>query len=122
MSIYMYNLATHTEERLPLPKQACFSPSISGDLVVYVGENYSADSYTGIHFINSYVSAYNLATGGTFDVVAAPKEAVPLSNQQRPVSFTAIDGSMLAWAGYVDSYRVTQKDLANNVIWGKAGF
>ena len=101
LSIYMYNLTSQTEARLPLLAANAFSPTISGDCVVYVEEVYQQWSSSEV-LVSPYIRSYNLSTGqrtivatGKTDYHSAP--GIYLSNDVLEMDFPAIDGSLVAW-------------------------
>jgi beta propeller repeat protein len=120
MDIYMYNLTSQTEEPLPLPETACFSPAISGDQVVYIAENYYKSPSTGITEYYSYVCAYNLSTGLSFVVAAGQWNIVPYSGQPRAMSSPAVDESISTWTEYSRTsgvWNVVVKNITTGVSW-----
>ncbi|MEJ2242037.1 MAG: hypothetical protein P8Y18_07845 [Candidatus Bathyarchaeota archaeon] len=100
MDIYIYNLTSNTEEQLPLSEEACFSPAISKDQIVFYAENYDlATSYYDFNYVTPYVCAYNISTGVGFNVVTGAKVHLPKwSSSPRAMSSPAFDGSIIARA------------------------
>lgn len=101
LAIYMYNLTSHTEERLPLLAQNAFSPDVSGDCVVYAEEVYQPWSSSET-LVSPYIRSYNLSTG-LRTVVAAGRTSyhsapgIYLQFSTLDMDFPAIDGSIVAW-------------------------
>ena len=118
MDIYMYNLTSNTEQQLPLSEDACFSPAISGNQVVFYAENYDlATSYGESNRVTPYVCAYNLSTGQGFNVITGASAYLPMySWSPRAMSSPAFDGPIIAW---VESggWNVAVKNVTSNAIW-----
>jgi beta propeller repeat protein len=118
MDIYMYNLTSNTEQQLPLSEDACFSPAISGNQVVFYAENYDlATSYGESNRVTPYVCAYNLSTGQGFNVITGASAYLPMySWSPRAMSSPAFDGPIIAW---VESggWNVAVKNVTSNDIW-----
>jgi beta propeller repeat protein len=99
LDIYIYNLTSQTEQRLPLPEQNAFSPAISGDNVVYAGENYQ--KYPVNTLVFSYICSYNLSTGVKTNMAVGAetwRDLPGISTYSTPVmDYPAIDGNFLAW-------------------------
>jgi hypothetical protein len=115
MDIYMFNLTSQTEVSLPLPEQACFSPAICEDYVVYIGEEYWDSGY-GI-FYHSYVSGYNLSTGVKSTLFSGKPDGVP-DYEDRELSSPVIDGSLVAWTQFSGGWNVLVKNLTDGTVWG----
>lgn len=126
--IYMYNLTTHTEQRLPLSPNSNLSPAISGDRIVYSKEIYSASDFSSYW---PYVYTYDLSTGIETQVAAGSitQAYSPTSKLISP----GIDGNIVVWAQYfiavrgqfptyVDKYdwNVYARDLSTGASWGSA--
>lgn len=120
MDIYMFNLTSQTEELLPLPETACFSPAISGDNVVYLAENYYKSPYTGITEYYSQICAYNLSTKSSFVVAAGQWNIVPLSVGIRAMSSPNVDGPIYAWTEHSGDWNVVVKNMTNGITWRSA--
>jgi TolB protein len=123
MDIYMYNLTSHTEEPLPLTEEACFSPTISEDQVVYIAENYWRHPYTGATYYYPYVCAYNLSTGTKFNVAAGQVDDVPFHWLPRTMSSPALDGPITAWTEKPENggWNVVVKNITTGLTWRSGG-
>ena len=122
MDIYIYNLTSNTEEQLPLSEEACFSPAISKDQIVFYAENYDlATSYYDFNYVTPYVCAYNISTGVGFNVVTGAKVHLPKwSSSPRPMSSPAFDGSIIAWTENSRSsgaWKFVVKNVTSNFVW-----
>ena len=116
MDIYMYNIDAHTEEALPSAKDACFKPTISGNRVVYVAEDYFI-SY-GMSYYSPFICVYDLATGNEMVMTSNPSSLLPkYSWSPRALSSPALGESVIAWSESAGDVGV----MKDNVIWRSSG-
>jgi beta propeller repeat protein len=115
--IYMYNLTSHAEKRLPLPAQNAYSPRISGDSVVYAAENYAPYPNGGAEVYPS-VCSYNLSTGLVTTVITFASNmrggSGISSDSIVPIDSVSVGGSLVVWSlGSV----IGVENLSSNSTW-----
>ncbi len=122
--IYMYNLTTNNEQRLPLSLTSSLSPAISGDRIAYSKKKFVSD----FSVYTPYVYSYNLSTGiETLVDIGSPTSVY---NAISVLNSPNIDGNVVVWAEYVEvgntgyptwqyiyDWNVVAKDLSTGAIW-----
>ncbi len=114
--IHTYDIATNTEQTLPLTSNTNFSPAISGTRIAYVKETFWRGEWSGIYYYDPYVYSYDLSTGIETKVSAGETQDNMYLNT---VSSPSIAGNIVAWA---QTFNVAAQQIGTNIIvWGSAG-
>ena len=125
-NIYMYNLTTHTEQRISRQNEDTFSPAISGNRLAYIKKVFTyipgAGIYPGRYVYSPYVCSYDLSTGIETDVHTVSSLLIPLSIPNY-INSPAIDGTRIVWTMKEPSesgWNVEMRDVLTGANWKSA--
>ncbi len=110
--IYMYNLTSKTEQRIPL-SYSNYSPSISGNRLAYV-KYVTWQDWQGTKYIDVYSYCYDFSTGKETQLVKISDHPYAIA-----VPLTAIEGSRVAWSSvYTPSlWNIQMEDVLTGGYW-----